>query len=70
MAAAEAHAPASFTMHPVDEYKLLLASICPFLFSIEVLLVHTSLPSLNFCWLRDFQVIYVSTCLARVNKMC
>ena len=30
--AAETHPPASFTMLPMDEYKLLLASICPFLF--------------------------------------
>ena len=32
MAADETHLPASCTMLPMDEYKLLLASICPFLF--------------------------------------
>ena len=32
VAAAETHPPASFTMLPMDEYELLLASICPFLF--------------------------------------
>ena len=32
MVAAETHPPALFTMLPMDEYKVLLASICPFLF--------------------------------------
>ena len=32
VAAAETHPPASFSMMVIDEYKLLLASICPHLF--------------------------------------
>ena len=57
-------------MHPVDEYKLLLASICSFLF-VHLGSITPDVPA-QFEFYVDYEfflIIYVSTCLTRVKKV-
>ena len=69
MVAAETHPPAFFTMLPMDEYKVLLPSICPFLFvHLGSISRYVLVQSEFYADYELFSIIYVSTCLAGVKK--
>ena len=70
MAVAETHPPASFTVLPIDEYKMLLADICPFLF-VHLGSISPYVPAqFQFLLTTHFQAFYASTSLASVKKRC
>ena len=69
MAAVETRPPASFTMLPMDEYQLLLASMCPFLFVHLGSIIPYVPDQFDFYFDYDFSKLFMfPTCLAGVKK--